>query len=257
MSLVSHAKYLFLFAHPDDDVFIAGAMKLLLDSGAYVEAAWLTSGGMMGGANRREKELHQAMEVMELPSSHIHLFRFPDLGLIEHLDPAADKVAELLGVLKPDIVVSTGYEGGHPDHDAVSFLAGEALFRSKLQAKRFEYPLYNGTGPIHHWWWRVNGFPPGDTPALHTPMTEESIRCKHRLMRIYSSQWMFMIPARLASGKPKLFRDGEPYRAVPQDRDYLSPPHVGRLNYERWFNAFMRIRFRHFRDAVDKARNER
>jgi LmbE family N-acetylglucosaminyl deacetylase len=257
MSLVPNVKYLFLFAHPDDDVFIAGSMKLLLDSGAHVEAAWLTSGGMMGGAKHREKELHRAMEVLGLPSERIHLLRFPDLSLVEHLDSASDKLAELLGELKPDTVIATAYEGGHPDHDAVNFLAGEALTRSQIQAKRFEYPLYNGTGPIQHWWWRINRFPPNDPPTLHTPMTEESIRCKHRLMRIYSSQWMFMVPARLASGKAKLLRYGEPYRAVPLDRDYLSPPHTGRLNYERWFNAFMRIRFRHFRDAVDKARNAR
>ncbi len=255
MSLLTHSKYLFLFAHPDDDVFIAGSMRLLLDSGAHVEAAWLTSGGMMGGANHREKELRRAMEVMGLTSDRIHLLRYPDLRLIDHLDPAADKIAELLDVVKPDTLVSTAYEGGHPDHDAVSFLADEGLVRSQHHAKRFEFPLYNGTGPIHHWWWRINRFPPDDSPALHTPMTEESIGCKHRLMRIYSSQWMFMLPARLASGKSRLLRYGEPYRAVPQHRNYVSPPHVGRLNYERWFNAFMRIRFRHFRDAVNKARN--
>ena len=55
MTFSSQDKYLCLFGHPDDDVFIAGTMKLLLDNGAELHAAWLTSGDYFGLGSEARK----------------------------------------------------------------------------------------------------------------------------------------------------------------------------------------------------------
>ncbi len=256
--LVSSGKYLFLFAHPDDDVFIAGTMKLLLDRGAEVHCVWATSGDYFGLEKRREKQLAEAMEIVGVPPENLHLMRFPDLGLVSRLNEVVDAFAAVLGEVKPDVIFANAFEGGHPDHDIVNFLAYEGSARVGISPRLFEFPMYNGSGPFYYWWWRINRFPDSGPPVLHSPLTDEAILCKHRAMKVYAAtEWAYMIPARLVTPAAMLKTRGEPYRACPADRDHAVRPHPGKLNYERWFNFFMRIRFEDFKQAVLNAREHR
>ncbi|HMK37239.1 MAG TPA: PIG-L family deacetylase [Desulfomonilaceae bacterium] len=249
--------YLFLFAHPDDDVFVAGTMKLLLDRGADIHCAWVTSGDYFGQQGQREEELAGAMRILGLGKESIHLLRYPDLGLVSRLDQAADAVAALMELVRPDIVFANAFEGGHPDHDSVNFLAYEGCARAGMSSSLYEFPVYNGSGPFYYWWWRINRFPDDGVHVLHNPLADDAILCKYKMMRIYAaSQWMYMIPARLASSKNSLRNVGEPYRECPSDRDHTVRPHGGKLNYERWFNFFMRIRFKDFQRSVLNARSK-
>ncbi len=256
--LISPAKYVFLFAHPDDDVFIAGTMKQLLDAGSELHGIWATSGDFFGQGKRREAELAAAVKVLGLSRPNTHLLRFPDLGLVAKLDEVTNSVAKLIGRIRPDFIFANAFEGGHPDHDSVNFIAYEASYRAGVKAKLFEFPLYNGSGPLQHWWWRINQFPDNNPPACHNPLNEAAIECKYQMMKIYSSsQWLYMIPARLASPFPKLKEVGELFRECPSNRDHTLPPHNGILNYERWFNFFMKISFNDFRAAVAQTRQRR
>lgn len=250
MTFSSQDKYLCLFGHPDDDVFIAGTMKFLLDNGAELHAAWLTSGDYFGLGARREKELTRATAILGLDKSRVHRLRFPDLGVLARLDEAADDVAELMDRVKPSIVVADAFEGGHPDHDSANFLAYEGSYRANISAKIIEFPLYNGAGHWYHWWWKINSFPPGGPPVQYSRLNDAAVTCKHRIIRSYSSQWMYMAPARLWSPRSRMIHLGEPYRICPPDRDHTVPPHAGRLSYERWFNSFMKTKFSQFRDQV-------
>jgi len=257
MNLLPDAKYVFLFAHPDDDVLIAGTMKSLLQKSAEVHAAWVTSGDYFGTGKRREAELLEAATILGLPDDRRHLLRVPDLHLLSLLGDAAERVAKVFSRINPDFIFVTAFEGGHPDHDAANFLVYEGCRRAGIRPSLFEFPLYNGTGSWKHWWWRINSFPPGGAEVMYSPLDENSIRCKYRMMRAYSSQWMYMIPARLACPWKRLLDFGEPFRACPPDRDHAARPHPGRLNYERWFCAWMRTRFDDFSRAVNAARSGR
>lgn len=250
-------KYLFAFAHPDDDVGISGTMRLLVRKVAEIHCVWATSGDFFGQGKQREAEAYRAMDILGLNHSQVHLLRFSDLSLVSKLDEAADAMAELLSDVKPDVIFADAYEGGHPDHDSVNFMVWEGAVRAGLSSQFFEFPLYNGSGTLSSLGWRINEFPPGGPPVLHTVLDEEAIECKYRMMRAYSSQWMYMFPARLACQRARLLEVGEPYRVVPRDRDHALPPHAGRIGYERWFNFFMGIRFKDFRNAVLKARGRR
>jgi LmbE family N-acetylglucosaminyl deacetylase len=255
--MLSSGKYVFLFAHPDDDVFIAGAMRLLLERGTELHCVWVTSGDYFGKGEQREKELAQAMSVLGLHEPCVHLLRFPDLGLLSRLDEAADSFAALLDRIRPDVIVANAFEGGHPDHDCVNFLAYEGPTRLGIAPRLFEFPLYNGSGPSYQWRWKINRFPNSSPPEQHTVLTDTAVACKHQMMKEYAaSQWMYMVPARLASPRRKLMTKGELYRACPSDRDHTLPPHSGKLNYERWFNSFMRTTFEDYRRAVLKTREK-
>ncbi|MFH0959371.1 MAG: PIG-L deacetylase family protein [Pseudomonadota bacterium] len=246
---------LFVFAHPDDDVFITGTMKKYILSGLGIRAVWLTSGGYFGGQKRREQELTRAASELGLLSQDYDLLRFPDLGLMNSMNNAALELSAILCDFKPDKIFVTAFEGGHPDHDAANFIVHDASIRSELKCDIFEFPLYNGAGSLLTWRWRINSFPPGGPSPLFQPLQETEINCKYKSMKIYSSQWMYMVPARLTRSRNFLTRHGEPYRLCPSDRDHCIPPHKGRLNYERWFNSFMRVKFTDFARAVKKARS--
>lgn len=254
MTGLNAKNFLFLFAHPDDEVFIAGTMRQLLARGAELHAAWLTSGDYFGKGQERERELSEAMHILGLRDSRRHLVRLPDLGLVRELDHASDQVAKLLTQIRPQVVFADAFEGGHPDHDAVNFLAYEGCARTGIQAEIFEFPLYNGAGEPYYWWWQINRFPPGGPATLYNRLNDDAIDCKYKMMRAYAGQWMYMIPARLVSSHSKLKGLGEPYRRCPENRDHTLLPHPGTLNYERPFNAFMKIRFRDFQEAVTKVR---
>ncbi len=227
---------------------------MLLHEGARVHAAWLTSGDYFGQGELREAELAKAAGIIGLQDTNVHLLRQPDLGLVSGMVKAAESLTELLATLNPDILFVTAFEGGHPDHDSANFLAYECSERAGIRPRMYEFPLYNGSGPVRHWKWRINGFPPGGPEILYRPLDDKAVDCKYQMMRTYSSQWMYMVPARLASSRSKLKERGEPYRACPSDRDHTIPPHPGLLNWERWFNYFIKITFADYADAVRKTR---
>lgn len=254
MMLDKNAKYLFMFAHPDDEVLISGTMKQLIDQGAEVVAAWVTCGEYFGNIETRLRELAKAIALLGLKENSVHLLRLPDLGLVSMLDQTADTVADMLKSVKPDAIFANAYEGGHPDHDAVNFLAYEASYRANLKPKLYEFPLYNATGSILYFRWRVNAFPDDGIPVLYNPLSQSEIDCKLRTIRTYVSQWMYMAPARLVVSRSGLASVGEPYRICPSDRDHTKRPHEGMLSYERRVNFFMKIKFPDFRKAVEEAR---
>lgn len=250
MDILSSHCVCFLFAHPDDDSLIAGTMRTLMAAGKEVHGVWIACDRLYGRLGNRLKELKNAVGILGLPPERTHVLKFRDLGILTQLDDAADTIAALLSSIRPDVITATAFEGGHPDHDAVNFLAYEAVYRASLPALLCEFPLYNGSGPFLHWRWRINDFPESAEQVLHVPLNEDAIRCKHAIMRAYWSQWMYMVPAWLACPPAKMALPGEPYRACPPDRDHTLPPHKGLLNYERWFCRWMGVCFDDYRRAV-------
>lgn len=246
--MIEYKKYLFLFAHPDDDVFVAGTMRTLLDLGKQVHGVWVTSGEARKPAALREAELKAAMAIVGVES--VHLLRLPNRGLLPMLGQAIDLVAQIMNGKTPDCVITTAYEGGHIDHDAVNFVAAKALEQCGSAARLFEFPLYNRNGPFYHWWWTINRFPAGCQDIRYVRLTEDAVQRKHAAMRAYASQRQDMIPFRLVLTKRRLLSQGEPYRPCPADRDFTIRPHEGRLNYEGWLNSPNTATFSDFRDAV-------
>jgi len=239
---------LFIFAHPDDDVFIAGTMRKFLEHGGNVQAVWLTSGDARGNSQVREAELHVAMDLLGLAPAALHLLRRPNRGLLPVLDAVAGDLLGLFDRLGVGTVFTTAYEGGHIDHDALNFAASQAALRATRRPDMLEFPLYNRTGALYTLGWRINDFPPGGPAARRTELDAELIARKHRMMRAYRSQRGDMLPFRFILSRTRLLRRGEPYRPIPLDRDYLTPPHAGILNYEKDRHAC----FEQFREAVQR-----
>ena len=134
-----------VFAHPDDEITVAGTVALYAESGAEVTVVCTTNGA--GGmrpdglssldlGRTRRAELTRACEILgvkrldllePLDEGHPHLGQqnYQDLAYSEHRRRLRDLVAEIV----PDIVIGFGPDGvtGHPTHVLVGRLTGEAV----------------------------------------------------------------------------------------------------------------------------------
>lgn len=222
-----------VLAHPDDEVFIAGALRRHLEQGARVTCIWLTSGEARGGRQRREAELHRAAEYLGLAPEDVRLPRFPGRELHGLASEASKWLASVFAMLRPGRIYVPAYEGGHLEHDIVNCVTHAAWQKACPQASCMEFPLYNRTGPWHLRGWRINAFPHPREDQEFIVLEQGHVHCKFSLMRIYASQWMDMLPFRLCMPARRYLLQGEPCAPLPSQRDYSIPPHRGELNYER------------------------
>jgi LmbE family N-acetylglucosaminyl deacetylase len=232
---------LFVFPHPDDDVFVGGTLSLLARAGACLDAVWMTSGGFDGLDRVREDEMRRAMDAAGVERRH--LLRLPDGGMIGALSEACALLHGLMAELRPGIVIGPAFEGGHGDHDATSFAVAEACRRAERDVSIFEYPCYapdvdaaNGL--------RLGAFP-ADTPGVRrVRLDKAAMSCKASMAAAYVSQkHVFELLGWRASSE-------EYFRECPSDRDYRRPPCRGLDSYAHWFNWRSQDRFENLAAAI-------
>ena len=164
------ARILLIFAHPDDESFIAaGLARRYADRGATVSLVTATRGdaGRVGEpplcrredlAALREQELRAAAGVLGI--SEVHLLDYRDKHLAEA--PAADirgALVQRVRSFRPHVVVTFDPNGmnGHADHvaisrftlDAVAAAADPRLSISGTQHHRVQRLLWNS--PVLPW----------------------------------------------------------------------------------------------------------
>lgn len=141
---------LMVWAHPDDETYLAGGLSALLtDAGHRVVCVTATRGEAGGDhgdlAALRTSELEAALEVLGVTEHH----------WLDHADGgcagvdaamAVGRVRDLVEDIRPDTVITFGPDGftGHPDHVAVGRWTGSALEGSGtrlLHAVRREKPV--------------------------------------------------------------------------------------------------------------------
>ncbi len=226
----SFAPSLFLFAHHDDELFIAATLKAMVLSGP-VTTVWLTRGGLHG--RLRQAESQRAMEALGVPRHSLLEMGLPDSHLLEYLGDVIRRLTRLMEDRRPAAVFVPAFEGGHLDHDSLQLAAAAAIRRLPGGVRRrpllFEFPLYHRSG--HRL--AVGDFLPGAARTLKTPLRLRDRLLKQKLARIYNSQRLILYPLLTLKGGPMMLHlRGEPYRRVPPGRDYALPPHPGRLAYE-------------------------
>ncbi len=144
---------------------------------------------------------------------------FQDQELYRSLPSAIAALGQLACRFKPDALVTPAYEGGHPDHDACSFLV--SAVGHCLSVPRWEMPLYHRsrTGTLVHQQFRS---PLGGEILLYP--TRSELRRRDEMLSKYISQPDI---SEFVSARVERFR--------PQpDYDYSRLPHPGALNYETW-----------------------
>jgi len=139
------------------------------------------------------------------------------------------------------------FEGGHPDHDALNFVAWEAFALEGVEV--LEYPIYRHSSS-HGWLRRVPVFGkllPGVAEPYIRRLSPGERGFKRGLWRLYRTQRpLFDVLLRL-SGDERHFFAFEETRPLPL-RDYTKPPHEPPLLYEE--SAAADYTFAEFASAI-------
>ncbi|WP_235941596.1 PIG-L deacetylase family protein [Paenibacillus puerhi] len=152
-------KTAFVFAHPDDETYLASALiRRLADEGEPPVLLLATRGdaGQKNGAyahespgelgDRREREMQQAAQILGLAAvEHLH---YPDGKLNQIEAPKfVSRVAEFLNRHGAQIVVTFPEDGGnfHPDHVAISKIATQAVLSGEARSVRKLYYIQSAT----------------------------------------------------------------------------------------------------------------
>jgi LmbE family N-acetylglucosaminyl deacetylase len=167
MSAAVRRRLLAVFAHPDDESFLAGGtiarhaadgwdVRLITLTrgeagrrGPYVDLSQQEFGAL------REAELRAACAALGVLD--LHVLGFPDKGVGLHEAEALDTVTEVIARWQPALVLTFGPDGisGHTDHVAVSRIVTAAVERIVMQVS--QYPF--AAGPRLYYVARSPGVP--------------------------------------------------------------------------------------------------
>ena len=228
-----------LVAHPDDETIGASACisrlrnptVVFLTDGAPRDPALRSlraTGSRARYARMRHDEANTALALAGVTPDRVLFLGGVDQEAIHEIPILAERFASLLPQIKPDIVITHSYEGGHPDHDAAALIAtvtNSMLARQSKTAPEVlemtSYHLRNGQ--------RVTGkFLPRDCGQSFSEeeltiqlSPEEQVR-KEQMLAAYVSQQVVL--SGFSIGLERL-RPAPAY-------DFTSAPHPGKLWYE-------------------------
>jgi LmbE family N-acetylglucosaminyl deacetylase len=226
-------------AHPDDEAIGAGARiaalagrctVLHLTDGAPVDRRCFPESlarlSRPAYARVRREEAQRALALAGIDESHATCLGLRDREAAFELIAAAEHIASVVCRLRPEVVLTHAYEGGHPDHDAAAFAVHAA--RSLARGRGNEgFTIVEMTGYHDRAGTTVRGeFLPCDERAdeVALELNEQERRLKRAMLAAYASQREVLA----------LFHnDIERFRVSP-NYDFRAPPHDGRLHYERF-----------------------
>jgi len=129
---------LVLAPHPDDEAIgCGGQIALHAQAQDRVAVAFLTSGEfglaplpLQQAQHLRESEARAAAKLLGI--CHLHFLRLPDAYLSAHIAQAANQLAPLLDLHRPDRIYLPHPDDGHPDHRCVIDVLRDALARAPI-----------------------------------------------------------------------------------------------------------------------------
>jgi LmbE family N-acetylglucosaminyl deacetylase len=229
---------LIVVAHPDDESIGAGARLNRLGNAWILE---MTDGAPNDlecarrhgfdtreeYAEARRRELEEALSIAGFPRDRLISLGYIDGEVTLRLAEACLRVTEWIDALRPDVVLTHPYEGGHTDHDATAFavhLACGALRREGVTPPAIlELALYNAQNGTKV----VQKFLPHeradrDQRVVHLTASERA--AKRRIFAAFETQ---------KSVLEHFSVEFERFRPAPR-YIFTAPPHPGQLNYERY-----------------------
>lgn len=240
-------------AHPDDETIGAGALLGRLPDAHVVHLTdgaprdpWFAS--RAGCADRaayarlRRAELESALGLAGVGPGRLYALGAIDQEAARELVRLAEALAGFLDRLRPALVLTHPYEGGHPDHDAAAFAAHAAirlLARDGADAPQIaEMAFYfEREGALV----RGEFLPPasgieegGGGGEIAIPLTPAERDRKCAMLERFASQREVLAPFPV---------EREQLRPASAP-DFRRPPHEGPLHYERFGWPLDGARFR-------------
>ena len=226
-----------LAAHPEDETL--GAATLLsrladpwvigIADGAPRDPRFVPAGAPADSqayARLRRRELRAALALAGVGAERVLQLGVPDLTASEDLPRLVHRLTLLLRGLKPQIVVTHAYEGGHPDHDAAAFAAQAAAERLGREEGwtpwLVEMLSYHQEGDQLVADRFLAG--PTDRFAVSLRLSPRERRMRRQMLECFASQAELL--GRIGDRAFERFRPAPRY-------DFARAPHPGPLHYER------------------------
>jgi LmbE family N-acetylglucosaminyl deacetylase len=224
-----------IVAHPDDEAIGAGAVLrgfkdatvVHVTDGAPADEEYARRKGFdsrIHYSRARRREVINALSVIGIPETRIRGMGFMDGEVAWHLMDLCNAMMALFDELRPEVVLTHPYEGGHSDHDSTAFavhLAAGILAREGLAApiilELTSYHNYNGQRRLFSF------LPTGPNPIRTLKLDQEAQDTKRKMFEFFESQ-----RALLKSFPIQVER----FRQAPRYL-FTVPPHDGQLDYER------------------------
>src|SRR3982074_1053529 len=251
---------LVIVAHPDDEAIGAGgplaglrdAVVAHVTDGAPRDVRYAQSRGFQTReeyARARRREVVNALAHVGITPDRCRDFGYVDGEASMQLLELVFDVADLMDEVRPDIVLTHPYEGGHSDHDATAFAVtlGAGVLRrdtapAPLVLELTSYHNYSGTR-------RVYTFLPFLGAEERTiQLTDAEKGLKKRMYQEFASQRHVLEHFPIAL---------ERFRPAPRYL-FTKAPHEGRLDYERFCTIITGAQWRsNAAKALDALRTRR
>lgn len=165
-------RWLFLFAHPDDELALAGWLSHLQNRAVPFRIVYLSR------TQVRMQEAQSALDGLGIPLDEVFFESFPDGHFCERIAELTRAVRAHIDAFAPDRVVACAFEQGHLDHESVRFAVSRCWSGTTL-----EFPEY---WPYSPWVVGMNRFSDsqGETRALDVYMLQK----KQKAFDCYRSQ---------------------------------------------------------------------
>src|SRR5688500_11147741 len=246
-------KTVVVVAHPDDEAIGVGArLKSLPDAlivhvtdGAPRDPIYAQKKGFATReeyARARQDELLAALTLVGVGPDRTRCLNVVDGEATERLVELAYAMADLLDEVRPEVVLTHPYEGGHTDHDATAFavhLACGLLRREGLKPPALlemtSYYRRESRRVVHDFLPHKRA----DKGQRTVHLDQEQQERKREMYDCFATQRQVL---RTFATEMEKFRPAPRY-------NFTRPPHEGQLNYERFGEPYRGHRWR--RDAEE------
>lgn len=215
----AYEKYVFIFAHPDDEIFTAVTICNLIRKGKAVYAIYITNGDFLGAemGKTRVQELANSMSMLGVKPENFTMLNFSESPLIDYADKVIHAVLQKIRAINPDCIVGHDYEGRHIGHDLASFCA--YLSATKLGADFWVFPAYNGLGSKRRWNHLLNN----KSVDYEMRLEKNDQNIKQSVVEAHASQKEYFETI-LASSDAKDFLEREILHQTRKELDYRIKP---------------------------------
>lgn len=217
---------LFIVPHPDDETIGAGitisrlsrVTVIHVTDGSPRDARFVSphfNGTAAEYAEARANEGRAALTLAGLDESAIHCLGYRDQEASYEMASVAEQIGIVLDDLRPDVVITVPYEGGHPDHDACAFAVSAAAAPRRIPVA--EMALYHSDqGQL------VSGRFLSEEDELIVNIGPYERSLKQKMFDCFRTQRDLMSQFPITRER---FRNAPAY-------DFSQPPHHGPLYYE-------------------------